>query len=40
MTTGITSFFITSKNFEVDPVCLRDVADHLLGNRDKRTAIR
>ena len=31
---------MTSKNFEVEPIDIRDVSEHLLGNKNKRDAIR
>lgn len=40
ITTGLTCFFITNKNFEVDPINIRDVAEHFLGNKNKKAAVR
>ena len=38
--TCLTSYFMMSKNFEVDPIDIRDVSEHLLGNKNKRDGIR
>lgn len=37
---GFTCLFMTSKNFEVDPLSVNDVAEFLLGSKNKREAIR
>ena len=40
MVSGFTCLFMTSKNFEVDPLSVNDVAEFLLGSKSKRESVR